>query len=70
MDSGRLGASNTLQMRCSPLPFLNISLTVAAWARTWPPAGFLGSDTNTPPPGSATTVVNKTDSVFSDQHFE
>lgn len=54
--SGRFGASYTLQTRCSPLPFLNMSLIVAAWARTCPPAGFFGSDMNTPPPGSAMTA--------------
>lgn len=56
--SGRFGASNTLQTRCSPLPFRNISLIVAAWASTCPPAGFFGSDINIPPPGSAITASN------------
>ena len=49
------GLSNILQILCSPFPFLKYNLVVLAWARTWPPIGFLGSTWAIVLPGSAIT---------------
>ena len=43
--SGCVGESMTLQIRWSPRPFLSSRRVVDACASTWPPTGFLGSDT-------------------------
>src|SRR3989338_8839126 len=55
-DSGRLGLSYTLHIRCSPRPLRRYSRVVEAWAMMLPPIGFFGSAVNMAAPSTVATT--------------